>query len=137
MASPTTTNLDAELRLYPKLTRFYGIGPSELAHTPRWLVRLYAEMMDGIEAEEQLAAITAASSPYMEKADGEAMMNDLRSSARKMRRRLAGLGEYETEEERDARIEADRERRREQNIDGGRLAAMGIAVVKEPGKQSA
>jgi hypothetical protein len=63
MASPAT-EFELEVRSWPRLTRFYGIGPLELFALPRPVTRIYAEALRELEAEEQLARFQAADWPY-------------------------------------------------------------------------
>jgi hypothetical protein len=57
------------LRDWPRLTRFYGIGPDVLARMPHVLLRLYAEQLPALVAEEALLGFTTADMPHMDKAD--------------------------------------------------------------------
>lgn len=56
---------DEEVRVYPYLTYYYGLGPRELSTLPRNLIRLYATELPKIQAAEQLQAINAASYAWM------------------------------------------------------------------------
>jgi hypothetical protein len=116
-------DLDAELRLFPKLTRFYGMSARELSRTPRWLLTLYIEQMAGLEAEEQLDAIQVATAPYGEQADLDSTIRRLRRAARRLYAETAAA----TTEAKPAQAAAP---------DRARLSAMGIALVKEPPKAS-
>lgn len=66
---------------WPRLTRFYGITPMELARLPRWLLRLYAEQMEEILAGEMLAGLTVSSFPYMDESARDRTERQLRRSA--------------------------------------------------------
>jgi len=54
------------LRDYPRLTRFYGIPPKDLARMPKALVRIYAEELPILQAEEMLLAFLASEMPYLD-----------------------------------------------------------------------
>ena len=54
---------------WPRLTRFYGIPPSELARMPHALLRLYAEQLFELHAEETLLAFMVADMPYLKPHD--------------------------------------------------------------------
>lgn len=112
-------NLDPELLLWPRLTRFYGITPSELARLPRWLVRLYIEALDSLYAKEQLDAIQAGTAAYMESADADSLQRNLVRRANA----LTVVPEREA-------------RRNDPAPDRARLSAMGIAVVKKDAKSA-
>jgi len=66
---------------WPRLTRFYGIGPAELANTPHNILRLYAEQLDALQAEEQIMAITAVSLPNQKQDVFDSAMRKLRRRA--------------------------------------------------------
>lgn len=51
-------------RDWPRLTRFYGITPVELASMPYVLIELYAENLLVLEAEETLLAMLVADMPH-------------------------------------------------------------------------
>ena len=57
------------LRDWPRLTRFYGIGPSELASLPHAVITMYAEQLATIEAEEIELAIMVSDMPHAEEKD--------------------------------------------------------------------
>ena len=48
---------DEWLTLLPRLTRFYGIGPSDFLRLPVGLFRRYVEMLPRLIAEESLTAM--------------------------------------------------------------------------------
>ncbi len=54
------------IRDYPRLTRFYGLGPQELASTPQNILWIYADALPRLEAEEQLSHIQASVFPHTE-----------------------------------------------------------------------
>lgn len=60
---------DPEMLLWPRLSRFYGLSFGELRRMKRVFVRMYAEQMQIIRAEEMLDAITVSAYPYMTEAD--------------------------------------------------------------------
>jgi hypothetical protein len=49
---------------WPRLTRFYGIPPSELAKMPNALLRIYAEELLVLHSEETLLGFVTADMPY-------------------------------------------------------------------------
>lgn len=54
---------------WPRITRFYGIGPFELARLPYAILRVYAEQLPRLAAEEALLGFTTADLPYADKGD--------------------------------------------------------------------
>lgn len=62
---------------WPRLTRFYGLAPSTLARMPRCLTAIYIDMLPGLQAEEQLAAIQAADQPHLEARDRDRVHRQL------------------------------------------------------------
>ena len=60
-------SVEAEVRYWwPRLTRFYGISPAELAELPRAITAIYIDAMPKLEAEELADAIIAADHPHMD-----------------------------------------------------------------------
>lgn len=55
---------ERQVRMWPHLTRFYGLSPADLAGMEYWLLEVYLEAMPEIEAEEQLARIQASDFPH-------------------------------------------------------------------------
>jgi hypothetical protein len=62
---------------FPRLSRFYGIGPNELASIPNNLLRIYIEEMRTIQAEESLDRILASDMPHADKSDRERIFSAL------------------------------------------------------------
>lgn len=62
---------------------------------PIWMVRMYAEMLPRVRAEQQIAASAAAAYPHLEKFDGRAYMRDLRLKTGKRSSRKPRKGELE------------------------------------------
>jgi hypothetical protein len=60
---------DPETRVWPRLSRFYGLTPSELELMPRSLTRVYAEELPFLLAEEHLLRLEASAYPHMEEDD--------------------------------------------------------------------
>lgn len=56
---------------WPRLTRFYGIPPKDLARMPYALLEIYAEALIELSAEEAMEALTFADYPYLEKSSRE------------------------------------------------------------------
>lgn len=54
---------------YPRLTRFYGISPRELAQLPNALKQIYAEELIKLESEETLLAMLVADMPHANSKD--------------------------------------------------------------------
>lgn len=54
---------------FPRLTRFYGVSPRELARTPHNILAVYAEQLPELQAEEALFAFTASDMPHLKPAD--------------------------------------------------------------------
>lgn len=54
---------------WPRLTRFYGISPLELARTPNVILGVYIEQLPELEAQEQLLAFQAADYPHVDIGD--------------------------------------------------------------------
>lgn len=102
-------------RTWPRLTRGYGLMPSEIARMPRWLLDVYLEELTRLEAREALEQVAVHAVPSMRKGDRERFMASLRKQAQVERRVevAQSLEEYEAN-----------------------LAGMGIAVVKEPAPQA-
>jgi len=73
---------DSELRdLFPELTRFYGLGFSELMAMPRWVLRLYAEAIIPLTAREQLNALDVSVYPHLKQEDATKIFNRNRDAA--------------------------------------------------------
>jgi hypothetical protein len=66
---------------WPRLTRFYGIGPLELALIPQNILRIYAEKLEALQAEEQMERIMASDMPHTEQSDRRAVIRDLQRAA--------------------------------------------------------
>lgn len=103
----TVAKTDPDLLLWPRLTRFYGISPSEIARTPRVILELYAEQIPRLQAQEQLMAVQAACMPHATE-----------QAARRVHKMLARMAET-TEDAVDPR--------RADHVQG--LASIGIKVV--------
>jgi hypothetical protein len=100
----TTESIERELRAFPSLTRFYGIGPEELARIPLNILRIYADEMPRIQAREQLLAMQVAAYPYLKPASQREAWRRLQRRARehkveaalipqeKLKETLAGIG---------------------------------------------
>jgi hypothetical protein len=54
-----------DIEHWPRLTRFYGLSPFELARLPRAVRRVYIRQLPLLEAEEQLALMHAADFPHL------------------------------------------------------------------------
>ena len=54
---------------WPRLTRFYGLSPFELARMPRWLTEFYAKCLPSIQAEEMLLSFTVSDFPHSKESD--------------------------------------------------------------------
>jgi hypothetical protein len=54
---------------WPRLTRFYGIPPSELVRMPNALTLIYAEALEDLHAEETRLAMLVSDMPHMSEAD--------------------------------------------------------------------
>jgi hypothetical protein len=67
----------ASLRDWPRLTRFYGIGPSELASLPHAVITMYAEQLPSIQAEETELAIMVSDMPHAEEKDRKSVFRRL------------------------------------------------------------
>lgn len=106
---------DPEIEQWPRLTRFYGIPPRELARTPRWLIMLYLEAIPSLTAEEQLVAFQVSDFPHMEE-------RDRKQVHRQVQRIASGKGEPPAPQQRGV----------DPSKDGGMLAATGIALKIEP-----
>jgi hypothetical protein len=100
---------DPEVKLYPHLTRFYGIPFETLLDMPRPVVRLYVDAMSGIRAQEQFQAIEAATFPHLEKQSD-------RGKIIRRYERAVGMEEEEHSEE----------------LNFAALASMGIAIEGAP-----
>jgi hypothetical protein len=77
MTPPTRVSLGD----WPRLTRFYGIGPLELAVTPYNILRVYADQVEALQAEEQMERILASDMPHTEESDRRSVIRDLRRAA--------------------------------------------------------
>lgn len=99
-----------EIRIWPRLSRFYGISPFELQNLPRPLLEIYTEEMASIRAEEQLERIQAADQPHVIERHRERIHRQLM--------RLAGIEapSEEVDPLKDAGV--------------GALAGLGIKVVR-------
>lgn len=68
-ASETAPRYD--ITHWPRLTRFYGLGPGALSRLPRVVLQVYIDQLPVLEAEEQLARFQAADMPHLEQKDRE------------------------------------------------------------------
>lgn len=117
---PSRVN-DPEMLLWPRLSRFYGLSFSELRRMKRPFVRMYAEQMETIHAEEMLDRLTVSAFPYMEEADHKKTHTHYARIVKAERRASESANPGPVE--------------RKPLPDPGALAALGIAVVrKEPAK---
>lgn len=66
---------------WPRLTRFYGLSPLELATMPNVLLAVYAEAIPMLEAQESLDAILASDMPHAEEKDRDRILRLLRAKA--------------------------------------------------------
>ena len=66
---------------WPRLTRFYGLSPFELARMPNWLTRLYAKKLPGLEAEELLSLYIAPVLPHVRVRDRDRMLRRIQERA--------------------------------------------------------
>jgi hypothetical protein len=81
----SSSRVDAELRLlWPQLSRFYGIGPAELADTPRAIIRLYVDAIPALVADEQLTRLEASVYPHMKQSDARRVARDRQRQAKRM-----------------------------------------------------
>lgn len=55
----------SDIEHWPRLTRFYGISPAELARTPNVITRVYIDALGKLEAEEQLSRMQASDFPHL------------------------------------------------------------------------
>jgi hypothetical protein len=102
--------------LWPRLTRFYGLPPSDWAEMPPWLLRVYLDAMPELEAEEQLGRIQAASFPQADEKSRKSVHRALvRTVERSMDSVRASSAPTISDPEKDA----------------GTLAAIGIRVKLE------
>lgn len=76
----------ASLDIWPQLTRFYGIPPSELARMPRVVIIKYIEQMGPISSSEQLDALEASVYPHVKQADARRISRRRVREARKLGR---------------------------------------------------
>lgn len=109
------TNQEAHrIASWPRLTRFYGISPLELAQTPNWMIRAYTEALPELEAQEQLMALQASDHPHVDT-----------DSRKDTHRRLVDMAGYEIPEESGTKIDMT-------TAEGRRaLHGLGIAVVTD------
>ncbi len=54
---------------WPRLTRFYGIGPEELVRLPGIIIKTYAEQLPFLEGEEMLRDLIVADYPHVAQKD--------------------------------------------------------------------
>ena len=73
----TTPPPDADLLLFPRLTRYYGLSYEELMRMPRAAVRIYLDAYRELVAEDQLLAIQAATFPYVDEDTRRDIMRSL------------------------------------------------------------
>ena len=66
---------------WPRLTRFYGISPGEIMKTPNWLLRVYAEQLCELAAEEALLAVSVSTYPHATDASRDRMYRRLVAEA--------------------------------------------------------
>jgi hypothetical protein len=64
-------------RDWPRLTYHYGIPPSELATTPRWLRQIYVEALPELIGTTQLQRVAASSYPHLEEDSRRSYMRRL------------------------------------------------------------
>lgn len=57
------------LRDWPRITRFYGIGPEILARMPNNLIEMYAEQLIELSAEEALLGFLTSDMPHLSATD--------------------------------------------------------------------
>ena len=95
---------------WPRLSRFYGIPPSELAVLPRTIVDIYEDQILALEAEEMLVAMQVADHPHVTEKGREQQKRRLI--------RIAGLGEPDAIDPHSHRTEQQ-------------LGGIGIKVVRE------
>jgi hypothetical protein len=110
MSSSEHDDGDPDLLRWPRLTRFYGIGPSELLEMPRKLIDIYEDKILELQAEEQLTAMQVADHPHLEERS--------RRTVRENLVRLAGFQSAEAIDPGSSRTELS-------------LGAIGIKVVRE------
>lgn len=74
------------LELFPALSYFYGLGFLEMLRMPRWALRAYANALDRLQAEEELASVRATAYPHLKRTGQRSYMGQLR------RRMQRGIG---------------------------------------------
>lgn len=84
-----TTSVEARVRIFPQLSYHYGLSFEELARMPRWAVELYIDELPRLLAEEQQAAIQAASFPNYDKQDQKRVSRALARTIRRGRAEAA------------------------------------------------
>jgi hypothetical protein len=77
MAEPDTDRIAA----WPRLTRFYGISPIDLATTPNLVLRVYVEQLDELEARERLHLLQISDYPHLTPKDRAEMHRNLMDMA--------------------------------------------------------
>lgn len=86
MTTASPDRFSEELRneveqVWPELTRFYGLQPSELARLPKWMRNAYVKGMSRLHAREQLALVTAVGFPHMKAAERKRLSRTLMNQA--------------------------------------------------------
>lgn len=82
--SPTTTksqkskSAEERLSVYPVLTFYYGLPPSEIKTMPAVVKRAYLAALPAFLAEQQHKAIQAVSFPNYKKADQQRIMREIK-----------------------------------------------------------
>lgn len=66
---------------WPRLTRFYGLRPDELATIPGNILQVYVEQLPVLESEEMLGAILASDMPHAREKDRKDIFRALRRGA--------------------------------------------------------
>ena len=62
---------------FPRLTRFYGISPLELADTPNWVLQLYVDCISELEAEERILAMQVSDWSHLSEKDRRSIRSRL------------------------------------------------------------
>lgn len=102
-----------QVRHFPRLSRFYGLGFRELCGMHRWAISLYLDALPGLAAEEQLLALQAADYPYVSNEDRKRTHRELVRIAR------------------EDRIAPAKAKPQAAPLDVGALASLGFAVRKD------
>lgn len=102
---------------FPRLSRFYGFSPVELAELPRWMRELYLHAIPQLQAEEQLLSFQASDFPHMDQKD--------RSKLHRQIMGLAARRDIPEGEQVDTRTQEGRDT----------IGSLGFKVVVDPGKK--